>query len=137
MPATRSPCQAVQAVMPGRRSPEMSSAKTAPTTAHWKAAMHVLRYLAGTRELGITYGGVGGGIGLIGYCDADYAGDLVGRRSTSGFAFIFCNGAVSWGVTPQSQSAETALFNTTKPLVPGADRPSQAIPSRNILGLCM
>ena len=83
--------------------------QTAPTTEHWKAAMHVLRYLAGTRELGITYGG-GGAIGVIGYCDADYAGDLVGRRSTSGFTFIFCNGAVSWG----SRLQPTVAVSTTE-----------------------
>lgn len=43
----------------------------APTTTHWQAAKGVLRYIAGTSDFGITYGGAD----LEAYCDADYAGD--------------------------------------------------------------
>ena len=31
-----------------------------------------------------------------GYTDADYAGDMDKRRSTSGYVFIFTGGVVSW-----------------------------------------
>jgi hypothetical protein len=33
---------------------------------------------------------------LVGYCDADWAGDLDDRRSTTGFVFMMGGGAISW-----------------------------------------
>ena len=33
---------------------------------------------------------------LEGYVDADWVGDLDGRKSTSGYLFTFAGGAVSW-----------------------------------------
>jgi len=34
--------------------------------------------------------------GLVGYCDADWAGDLEDRRSTTGFVFMMGGGDISW-----------------------------------------
>ena len=65
-----------------------------PTTAHWQTAKGVLRYIAGTQGYGITFGK--GIDGIHGYCDADYAGDLDTRRSTTGYVFIMNGGAISW-----------------------------------------
>jgi hypothetical protein len=65
-----------------------------PTEAHWRAALGVVRYLAGTAEDGVTFGG--SEETLIGYCDADYAGDVDTRRSTTGYVFLMYGGAVSW-----------------------------------------
>lgn len=65
----------------------------APTVEKRKAATTVLRYLKGTAHSGLTYGG---GAKLRGYTDADFAGDLDTRRSTSGFAFLYHGAAVSW-----------------------------------------
>jgi hypothetical protein len=33
---------------------------------------------------------------VLGYCDADCGGDLEGRRSTTGFAFMIKGEAISW-----------------------------------------
>ena len=66
-----------------------------PTSVHWQAAKGVVRYLAGTVELGITFG-ASKDAGLQGYCDADYAGDIDTRRSTTGFVFVLYGGAVTW-----------------------------------------
>ena len=33
---------------------------------------------------------------MFGYTDADYAGDMHKRRSTSGYVFMFIGGVVSW-----------------------------------------
>ncbi|RWS21908.1 integrase core domain protein-like protein [Leptotrombidium deliense] len=63
---------------------------------HWTAAKRVLRYLKGTSKHGITFNANSNGPSLYGYCDADYAGDLDSRRSTSGYVFILSGGAVSW-----------------------------------------
>ena len=61
-----------------------------PTTLHWAAAIHLLKYLAGTAATGIVYGQ---GTGLAGFCNADFAGDADTRRSTSGFVFLLNGGA--------------------------------------------
>ena len=57
------------------------------------ATKKVLRYLQGTKELGITYGG---GDGLLGYTDADWAGDSTTRKSTGAYLFTLYGGAISW-----------------------------------------
>jgi hypothetical protein len=65
-----------------------------PTMQHWLAAKGVLRYLRGTIYTGIIYGRVAAP--LVGYCDADFAGDLDTRRSTTGYVFMLNGGAISW-----------------------------------------
>jgi hypothetical protein len=79
-----------------------------PTMVHWQAAKGVLRYLAGTADYGITYGP--GSLELVGYCDADYAGDIDTRRSTSGYVFVLNGGAISW----QSKRQQTVAASTTE-----------------------
>ncbi|XP_020080151.1 uncharacterized protein LOC109703839 [Ananas comosus] len=39
---------------------------------------------------------------LIGYSDADWAGDLDERKSTSGYAFLLGNGAITWSSKKQT-----------------------------------
>jgi hypothetical protein len=39
-------------------------------TEHWEAAVKVLRYVVGTLDLGLQFGGKTRGV--VGYCDADY-----------------------------------------------------------------
>jgi hypothetical protein len=73
-----------------------------------QAAKGVLRYLVGTASYGITYGGTS--FGLEAFCDADYAGDIDTRRSTTGYAFIACGGAVSWS----SKRQPTVAMSTTE-----------------------
>lgn len=79
-----------------------------PTTVHWQAAKGVLRYLASTIDYGITYGKVNSN--LLGYCDADYAGDLDTRRSTTGYVFLYNGGAITW----QSKRQPTVAASTTE-----------------------
>jgi len=33
---------------------------------------------------------------VLGYCDADWGGDLEDRKSTIGFVFMIKGGAISW-----------------------------------------
>jgi hypothetical protein len=69
----------------------------APGPEHWVAAKRVLRYLRGTRDLGIKYGPDGSShVVLHGYADADWAGDPYTRRSTTGYVFMISGGCVSW-----------------------------------------
>lgn len=66
-----------------------------PGAGHWVAAKRVLRYLKGTMHYGPVY--KVGLDALIGFADADWAGDMDERRSTSGFIFLMGGGPVSWG----------------------------------------
>ena len=72
-----------------------------PGQAHWQAAKHVLRYLQGTSDVGITYR-KGGDSGLTGYADADYASCKDDRRSITGFCFNLGSGAISWAARRQT-----------------------------------
>eukprot|EP00873_Tetraselmis_striata_P045348 jgi/Tetstr1/465612/TSEL_010258.t1 len=81
-----------------------------PEERYWQAAKRVLRYLKGTNTLGLTFSG-GKADGLLhGYCDADWAGDVVSRRSTTGFVFMLCGAAVSW----KSQLQTTVALSTAE-----------------------
>jgi hypothetical protein len=65
-----------------------------PTDRHMTAAMQALRYLAGTRQLGILFGGGKRGISI--YSDADWGGDLDTRRSTTGYVVVMGGAAIAW-----------------------------------------
>ena len=68
-----------------------------PTTEHWTAVKRILRYLKGTAPYGLMFAASGDtGGGLIGYSDADWAGDVNDRKSTSGYLFMMNGAAVSW-----------------------------------------
>ena len=62
---------------------------------HWKAVKRILRYTAGTRSYGILYSKEKGEL-VTGYTDADHAGDLDERASTSGCVFLCSGGPISW-----------------------------------------
>jgi Reverse transcriptase (RNA-dependent DNA polymerase) len=79
---------------------------SAPTEEHWAAAKQVLRYIAGTIELGIVYGGATGE--PIGYSDSIFAVELEGRKSTSCNVFLFGGGAISW-----SSKLQTVVATST------------------------
>lgn len=66
-----------------------------PTKEHWTALKRLLRYLKGTLTHGILYT-TDGPDSITGYTDADWAGDVDDRKSTSGYIFSLSGGAVSW-----------------------------------------
>jgi hypothetical protein len=63
---------------------------------HWQAVKRILRYIKGTTDVSLTYGTECNNNILTGYADADFAGDLNDRKSTSGYVFKLNGGAVSW-----------------------------------------
>jgi hypothetical protein len=65
-----------------------------PCQAHLDSAMSIVRYLKGTVDVGLKYGGEQSE--LLGYCDADFAGDIDTRKSTTGFCFLLNGAAISW-----------------------------------------
>lgn len=78
-----------------------------PSMLHWQAAMGVLRYLAGTRLVGLRYSGTDAS--LHGWSDADYAGDISTRRSTTGYVFTSNGAAISWSSRLQPTVATSTL----------------------------
>ena len=87
---------------------------------HWIAAKRVLRYLKGTSEVGLKYtGNSTGSFTLVGFADADYAGDKDNRRSTSGYTFTLSHGddvnTIDWKAKQQDvvalSSAESELIS--------------------------
>ena len=69
-----------------------------PGWIHWEAVKRIYRYLLGTKELELTYGG--DDRGLVGYVDADGASQDH-RRAISGYVFMVDGGAVSWSSKKQ------------------------------------
>jgi hypothetical protein len=99
----------------------------APKQQHWQAVKGVMRYLAGTKSLGLCFRRAEGS--LDEYSDADFAGDPVKRRSTSGFVFQHSGAAVLWG----SKLQQTVAASTCEAeLIAG----SRAIKERSIYASC-
>ena len=73
---------------------------TKPTKVHWQAIKRIFRYLRGTSNLGILYSNEY--TGCFGYSDADWAGDLNDRKSTSGYCFYMNNAVISWKSNKQT-----------------------------------
>ena len=66
-----------------------------PGPADVRLVKRILRYLKGTMDYELRYK-AGGDVTLVGYSDADYAGDPMTRKSTSGALFQLAGGAVHW-----------------------------------------
>ena len=85
----------------------------APSTKHWTAIKRVFRYLKGTRQHKLTYGGspelLHDDINI--YCDADWASDS-DWKSISGYVITIAGGAIAWSSKKQ---------NTVAPSTPEAE----------------
>eukprot|EP00253_Pinus_taeda_P033673 PITA_33673 len=68
--------------------------------AHWQAAKRILRYVKGTKRLGILYT-TSECSNLVGYTDSDRVGSVDDRKSTSGYVFHMGSGAISWASKKQ------------------------------------
>lgn len=66
-----------------------------PSHQFTEAVKTILRYLKGSREQGITYGGQNK-LHVEGYSDFDWTGVKKSQKLTSGFIFMLNGGPVSW-----------------------------------------
>uniref|UniRef100_A0A2N9HJ76 Integrase catalytic domain-containing protein n=1 Tax=Fagus sylvatica TaxID=28930 RepID=A0A2N9HJ76_FAGSY len=73
-----------------------------PGREHWNAVKWIFRYLKGTAEHGILFSRQSGTNSVVGYVDADYAGEVDDRRSTTGYVFTLSGGPICWKSTLQS-----------------------------------
>ncbi|UYV68055.1 hypothetical protein LAZ67_5002921 [Cordylochernes scorpioides] len=67
-----------------------------PGPSHWTAVMKIFGYLKATKNISICFGGSSCTTTLIGFSDADFAGDLDTRKSNTGYVFMLNNGPISW-----------------------------------------
>ncbi|CAM8969040.1 unnamed protein product [Rhodiola kirilowii] len=79
-----------------------------PGKEHWNARKWILRYLRGTSKMSLCFGS--SKPELVCYTDADMAGDLDSRKSTSGCLITFSGGVVSW----QSKIQKCVSLSTTE-----------------------
>lgn len=76
----------------------------------WQAVKRIFRYLVGTVDYEIMYGKSQTNFHLTGYTDADHAGCIDTRKSTSGFVFMMYGGLVTWS----SQKQPVVPLSTTE-----------------------
>ena len=99
-----------------------------PGWIHWEAVKRIFRYLLGTKNLELVYGGEKRG--LVGYVDADGASQEH-RRAISGYVFLIDGGAVSWS----SKKQELVTLSTTEAeYVAATHAAKEAIWLRRLIG---
>lgn len=100
-----------------------------PGWSHWMAVKRIMRYLKGSKHLRLRLGGHH--ITLVGYCNADWAGDGNGRKSTTGYAFLIGDGEVSWS---SKRQPTVALSTTEAEYMPASHCTREAIWLQQLLG---
>ena len=76
-----------------------------PSTEHWTAVKRVYRYLKGTADHKLTYGGDRStSIEPLRFVDADW-GSNEHRKSISGYVFTIAGGAIAWSAKKQARVA--------------------------------
>lgn len=80
-----------------------------PSQQHWTAVKRIFRYLKGTQMSGLLFTSSEPG-SLVGYSDADWAGDREDRKSTSGYTYMLSGAAISW----RSKKQQTVALSTAE-----------------------
>ncbi|WVZ84789.1 hypothetical protein U9M48_031777 [Paspalum notatum var. saurae] len=75
--------------------------QASPRTSHRQAVKRIFRYLKFTPELGLWYSS-GSSLSLRGFSDANHAGCLIDRKSTSGTCQLLGTSLISWSSRKQA-----------------------------------
>ncbi|CAI7866855.1 unnamed protein product [Closterium sp. NIES-53] len=90
---------------------QLSKVVSCPKAFHLQAAQRVLRYLKGCVKSGIFYPAHSKPqVELVGFSDADYAGDSADRKSHTGYVYCLNGSAISW----QSKRQPVVALSTTE-----------------------
>jgi hypothetical protein len=87
----------------------LSQCLVEPKHVHLVAAKHVMRYLKGTLDCGLSYDG-DHDFTLSGYTDSEWVGSVSDRKSTSGCFFSLGLAMISW----QSRKQSSISLSTTE-----------------------
>lgn len=88
---------------------KLSSFNNKPEQQHWLALKKVLRYIKGTKDYQLIFSQNKEEKRIFGYCDSDWASDINGRRSCSGYNFMFQGATISWCSKRQSTVALSTM----------------------------
>lgn len=87
---------------------QLSRFLSCPKEHHWNEAVHILRYLKGQPNLGITFDGkVSRANQVHGFADSDLSGCNDTGRSTGGYVFLMNGAAISWSSKRQPVVAQS------------------------------
>ncbi|CAI7882958.1 unnamed protein product [Closterium sp. NIES-53] len=89
---------------------KLGSGLTVRSDQHWREVDRCLAYLANTRDTALEFSGGPESLELVGYVDADDAGDKQNRTNTGGYVFLYGGAAVSWS----SQRIKCAMLSSTE-----------------------
>uniref|UniRef100_A0A2N9F5L7 Reverse transcriptase Ty1/copia-type domain-containing protein n=1 Tax=Fagus sylvatica TaxID=28930 RepID=A0A2N9F5L7_FAGSY len=89
-----------------------------PSSAHFVAAKRILRYLKGSLDKGVLF--QPGPLTLTAFTDADWAGDPVDRRSTSGITVFLGNNPITWLSKKQHTVSRSSTEAEYRSLATGA-----------------
>ncbi|CAI7903321.1 unnamed protein product [Closterium sp. NIES-54] len=97
---------------------KLGSGLTVRSDQHWREVNRCLAYLADTCDTALEFGGGPESLELIGYVDADDAGNKQNRTSTGGYVFVYGGATVSWS---SSRIKCVTLSSTKSEYVAAAD----------------
>jgi hypothetical protein len=87
---------------------QVSQFMAAPRSTHFSVVLRILRYLKGTLFHGLYFSSQSS-ILLHAYTDANWAGDLTDRRSTTGYCFLLGTSVISWRNKKQTVVAHSSI----------------------------
>lgn len=87
---------------------KLSQMNKNPNSTHEAGAKHILRYLSSTKNMKLHYYKTGKSI--EGYTDADWGGNIIDRKSFTGFIFFLAGAAFSW----ESHKQTTVALSSTE-----------------------
>ena len=100
-----------------------------PSRDHWTGIKRVLRYIKGTVDYGLEFTQTDDFV-LRGFTDADWAGCVDSRKSTSGYTFFMGDSLISWASKKQSI---VALSSTEAEYVALCGAAQETVWLRNLL----
>jgi hypothetical protein len=82
---------------------------SAPTEDHVKSAQRVLAYLNHTKLDSLIIGGDPENLNLHAFVDADWAGDIIDRKSTTGYILYLGNSPIIWRSAKQDSTSLSTM----------------------------
>ncbi|CAM8982110.1 unnamed protein product [Rhodiola kirilowii] len=100
-----------------------------PKESHLLQVKRIIKYVSGTADYGLWYTRDTSGC-IVGYSDADWAGNIEDRKSTSGGCFFIGNNLVSWFSKKQNS---ISLSSTEAEYIAGGSCCAQMIRMKQML----